>query len=177
MKVEVKVNGRDCVWDVDPGASLLDVLRDEGFVSVKRGCEEGACGACTVLLDGRRRNSCLLLAGQVHKRTLTTVEGLGTTQHPHPIQKAFVETGAVQCGFCTPGMILATKELLDRHPDPSDAQIKAALDGNLCRCTGYVKILDAVRLAATMLADEPSGKDKKKSAQKKKRAKRSGESR
>jgi carbon-monoxide dehydrogenase small subunit len=95
-----------------------------------------------------------MLAGQAHGHEITTVEGLGTTQNPHPIQKAFVETGAVQCGFCTPGMVLATKALLDRHPDPTDEQIRMALDGNLCRCTGYVKILDAVRLAAARLRGE-----------------------
>jgi aerobic-type carbon monoxide dehydrogenase small subunit (CoxS/CutS family) len=154
MEIEVTVNGQKKTWNVAPDALLLDVLRDEGYVSVKRGCGEGECGVCTILFDGQRRNSCLMLAGQAHGHEITTVEGLGTTQNPHPIQKAFVETGAVQCGFCTPGMVLATKALLDRHPDPTDEQIRMALDGNLCRCTGYVKILDAVRLAAARLRGE-----------------------
>ena len=161
MEINVTVNGNEQVWDVEPNALLLDVLRDKGYVSVKRGCEEGVCGACSILLDGKRRNSCLLFAGQAHGRHITTVEGLGTTQSPHPIQEAFVESGAVQCGFCTPGMILATKELLDAHPEPTEDQIREALDGNLCRCTGYVKILDAVRLAAQKLRKKtsPSARD------------------
>jgi aerobic-type carbon monoxide dehydrogenase small subunit (CoxS/CutS family) len=151
MKIKVKVNGKEHNWEVEPNAILLDVLRDQGYVSVKRGCEEGVCGSCAVLVDGKRRNSCIVFAGQVHNREITTVEGIGTIQEPHPIQEAFVEAGAIQCGFCTPGMILATKELLDNHPNPTEAQIKTALDGNLCRCTGYVKILDGVKLAAKKL--------------------------
>lgn len=151
MKIKVKVNGNEHNWEVEANAILLDVLRDHGYVSVKRGCEEGVCGSCAVLVDGKRRNSCIVFAGQVHKREITTVEGIGTIQEPHPIQEAFVEAGAIQCGFCSPGMILATKELLDNHPNPTEAQIKTALDGNLCRCTGYVKILDGVKLAAKKL--------------------------
>ncbi len=157
MKINITVNSRKHEWDIKPDAILLDVLRDNGYVSVKRGCEEGVCGSCAVLVDGKRRNSCILFAGQVHNREITTVEGLGDTHRPHPIQEAFVEAGAVQCGFCTPGMILATKELLDNHPDPDEARIKAALDGNLCRCTGYVKIIDAVKSAARK-CKERSGK-------------------
>ncbi|MCD6500359.1 MAG: (2Fe-2S)-binding protein [Deltaproteobacteria bacterium] len=151
MKLELTVNGKPCHWDIEPGALLLDVLREHGYTSVKRGCGEGVCGACTVLVDGKRQNSCLLLAGQMQGRTITTVEGLGTIDHPHPIQKAFVAAGAVQCGFCTPGMVLATKALLDETPEPTDEEIRRALDGNLCRCTGYVKILDAVHISVDAL--------------------------
>ena len=154
MKVRLSVNGKQCTWNVRPDQTLLDALRDHGYTSVKRGCEEGVCGACTVLVDGRRLNSCLLLAGQMEGRSVLTVEGLGSVQSPHPIQKAFVQAGAVQCGYCTPGMVLATKALLDQNPDPSEKEIRSALDGNLCRCTGYVKILDAVHLAVDMLQTE-----------------------
>jgi len=151
MKLELTVNGKPCHWEIEPGALLLDVLREHGYTSVKRGCGEGVCGACTVLVDGKRYNSCLLLAGQMHGRAVTTVEGLGTIDRPHPIQEAFVAAGAVQCGFCTPGMVLATKALLDENPDPTEDEIRRALDGNLCRCTGYVKILDAVHLSVDAL--------------------------
>ncbi len=161
MKVRFTLNGRPCTWEVQPDETLLDALREHGVTSVKRGCEEGVCGACTVLVDGKRLNSCLLLAGQIQDRSVLTVEGLGTVQSPHPIQEAFVKAGAVQCGYCTPGMVLATKALLDEKPDPSDRDIKTALDGNLCRCTGYVKILDAVKLAAQLIrtSDERDEQD------------------
>ena len=128
MRINLAVNGKRCTWDVNPGEVLLDVLRDKGYVSVKRGCGEGYCGVCTVLVDGKRYNACLLLVGQVHGRSVKTVEALGTTQNPHPIQQAFVDSGAVQCGFCTPGLVLTVKALLDRHPDPSEEQIRAALE-------------------------------------------------
>ena len=156
MLVKLKVNGTEHTWDVAPGATLLDVLREHGYVEVKKGCEEGMCGACTVLLDGVRVNSCLVLAGQAHLREVTTVRGLGTVASPHPIQEAFVEAGAVQCGFCTPGMVLSTHALLRDNPDPPEEEVRRALDGNLCRCTGYVKILDAVRLAAERMRDAGS---------------------
>ena len=132
----------------DPAETLLDLLRRLGYASVKRGCDEGDCGSCSILLDGRLMRACLLYAGQLHGREVTTVEGLGTAREPHPIQQAFVEAGAVQCGYCTPGMVLATKALLDAHAEPTEEQIRQGLDGNLCRCTGYVKILDGVRRAA-----------------------------
>ena len=141
----------------NPGDSLLDVLRREGFKGAKRGCETGDCGSCTVLLDGRPALACLLFAAQTHGRAVTTIEGLGTPADPHPIQEAFVTAGAVQCGFCIPGMILASKALLDEDPDPDEEAIRHALDGNLCRCTGYVKQVEAVRLAAKALQKKSKG--------------------
>jgi len=131
---------------------LLDVLRDLGYTEVKEGCREGACGSCLILLDGVLVNSCQVLAASALGRRITTVKGLGTIHQPHPIQEAFVETGAVQCGFCTPGMVLATFALLKSNPRPTERQIRHALDGNLCRCTGYVKIVEAVKLAAERMA-------------------------
>jgi aerobic-type carbon monoxide dehydrogenase small subunit (CoxS/CutS family) len=148
VDIHVNINGKAVVWKANPGENLLQVLRREGFSSVKRGCNQGDCGACTVLVDGQAQRACLLLAGQVEGRSLETVEGLGTPDEPHPLQQAFVERGAVQCGFCTPGMLLASKALLQENPAPSAEDVRAALDGNLCRCTGYVKIIAAVLDAA-----------------------------
>ena len=119
MEIRVKLNGEPQVWDINPGEILIDVLRSKGLLSVKRGCSEGDCGSCTVLVDGQAQRSCLLLAGQVNGRSITTVEALGTADSPHPLQEAFVQNGAVQCGFCTPGMLLAAKALLDGNPDPA----------------------------------------------------------
>ena len=153
MEIEVTINGTPQSLRIQPGDILLDVLRREGYLGVKRGCQEGACGTCSVLLDGWLVNSCLVFAGSVDGRTVTTIEGLGRPSEPHPLQQAFVDAGAVQCGYCIPGMILATKALLDRDPQPSDEAIYRALDGNLCRCTGYVKILDAVRNAAAQMME------------------------
>ncbi|MEW5694137.1 MAG: (2Fe-2S)-binding protein [Candidatus Hydrogenedentota bacterium] len=130
---------------IEPGDILLDVLRRNGYKGVKRGCGEGECGACIVLLDNKPVNSCLILAASVENREITTIEGLGSVDKPHPLQKAFVEKGAIQCGFCTPGIILVAKSLLDCNPNPTEEEIKKALDGNLCRCTGYVKIIEAVK--------------------------------
>ena len=138
----------------DPRTSLLDVLRGAGYKSVKAGCREGACGACTVLVDGKPRHSCQMPAVLAEGRELTTIEGLGAVDRPHPLQSAFVEVGAVQCGYCTPGAILSAKALLDQEPDPSRQEVVEALDGNLCRCTGYVKMLDAVLLAARQMREE-----------------------
>ncbi len=151
MEIRVRVNGKEETWEVAANTTLLDALVAHGHVEVKKGCEEGMCGACTVLLDGVRVNSCLLFAAQAHDREVTTVRGLGTVRDPHPIQEAFVEAGAVQCGYCTPGMVLSTHALLAENPDPSEEEIRRALDGNLCRCTGYVKIVEAVHLAAARL--------------------------
>ncbi|HLH46408.1 MAG TPA: (2Fe-2S)-binding protein [Acidimicrobiales bacterium] len=144
------VNGRpqevDHVWE---GESLLYLLRERlGLWGAKNACEQGECGSCTVLLDGEPVCSCLVAAGQAEGRDLVTVEGLAAEGEVSTVQDAFVRTGAVQCGFCTPGLIVATHELLRRNGSPSEAQIREALAGNLCRCTGYEKILDAVRLAA-----------------------------
>ncbi len=150
MRLECKVNGEnrevDGVWE---GESLLYVLRERmELPGSKNACEQGECGSCSVYLDGTLVCSCLVLAGQAEGREIVTVEGIAEGDELHPVQKAFVEAGAVQCGFCTPGLIVATHDLLHRNPEPSVVEIREALAGNLCRCTGYEKILDAVRLAS-----------------------------
>ncbi|MFC5950634.1 (2Fe-2S)-binding protein [Pseudonocardia lutea] len=150
MRIELTVNGTrreaDDVWE---GESLLYALRERlGLPGSKNACEQGECGSCTVYLDGVPVCSCLVAAGQAQGREVTTVEGLRDGDELGPVQRAFVEKGAVQCGFCTPGFLMSTKDLLDRNPTPSDPEIREALAGNLCRCTGYEKILDAVRAAA-----------------------------
>ncbi|HEV8649730.1 MAG TPA: (2Fe-2S)-binding protein [Actinomycetes bacterium] len=150
MRVTCTVNGEprdaDGVWE---GESLLWVLRERlGLPGSKNACEQGECGSCSVYLDGTLVCACLVLAGQAEGAEIVTVEGLAEGDELHPVQEAFVEAGAVQCGFCTPGLVVATHDLLRRNPDPHDAQVREALAGNLCRCTGYEKILDAVRLAA-----------------------------
>ena len=149
MRVELTVNGKRREADAWAGESLLYVLRERlGLPGSKNACEQGECGSCSVLLDGRLVCACLVLAAQADGHELVTVEGLGEEAGLHPVQEAFAETGAVQCGFCTPGFVVATAELLARNPRPSDDEIREALSGNLCRCTGYAKIFDAVRLAA-----------------------------
>ena len=150
MKISLRVNGEHRETEVWPGESLLYALRERlGLPGSKNACEQGECGSCSVLLDGVLVCACLVLAAQADGHELVTVEGLGRDGHLHPVQQAFAETGAVQCGFCTPGLIVATVDLLERHGQPSDDQIREALSGNLCRCTGYAKIFDAVRLAAS----------------------------
>jgi aerobic carbon-monoxide dehydrogenase small subunit len=130
---------------VEPWWTLLDVLRDQlELTGAKKGCDRGDCGACTVLLDGKPIVSCTTLAVQAHGRRVTTIEGLMSEGRPHPLQQAFVDHGAVQCGFCTPGMVLAAKALLDENPSPTEDDVREAIAGNLCRCTGYAKIVDAV---------------------------------
>jgi aerobic carbon-monoxide dehydrogenase small subunit len=147
--IELQVNQVPYRITVRPSATLLDVLRqDLGLKGTKRGCDQGHCGACTVLLDGKAVNACLLLAVEAHGKKITTIEGLSTGDRLHPLQEAFVEEGAIQCGFCTPGMILSGKALLDEIREPSEEEIREALSGNLCRCTGYVKIVKAVQRAA-----------------------------
>ncbi len=149
MRVELTVNGERHEADVWAGESLLYVLRERlGLPGSKNACEQGECGSCSVLLDGKLVCACLVLAAQADGHELVTVEGLGEDGGLHPVQDAFTETGAVQCGFCTPGLIVATADLLARNPSPSDDEIREALSGNLCRCTGYAKIFDAVKLAA-----------------------------
>ncbi len=149
VELELTVNGKACMLKIEPGERLIDVLRQRlGLTGTKEGCGEGECGACTVIMDGRTINSCVVLAIQAHGRDITTIEGVGNRIRPHPVQRAFVEEGAVQCGYCTPGMVLAAKALLDKNPDPSPQEIGAAMSGNLCRCTGYDKILRAVQRAA-----------------------------
>ncbi len=152
MKVGFTVNGERVEAEVDGRTRLLDLLRDRLFLTgAKEGCGEGECGACTVLIDGRAVNSCLVLAPQVDGKDVLTVEGLAPRGGMHPIQRAFVEKGAVQCGFCTPGFIMSTYALLQENPNPTDEDIKTALEGNLCRCTGYAKILEAVHYAAALM--------------------------
>ncbi|MGM1059534.1 (2Fe-2S)-binding protein [Saccharothrix sp. Mg75] len=151
MRVNVTVNGeRRTADDVWAGESLLFLLRERlGLPGAKNACEQGECGSCTVYLDDVPVCSCLVAAGQAHDREVRTVEGLADGDRLDPVQEAFVEAGAVQCGFCTPGLVVAAHDLLARVPRPSDPEIREALAGNLCRCTGYEKILDAVRLAAS----------------------------
>jgi aerobic-type carbon monoxide dehydrogenase small subunit (CoxS/CutS family) len=150
MLLKVKINGEDKVLTIATGERLLDLLRREGYFSVKEGCRQGNCGACVVLLDGRAVNSCMVFAARCEGCEIITAEGLGTPAHPHPLQEAFVNAGAVQCGYCTPGMLLSSRALLAENPAPSVEEIRTALDGNLCRCTGYVKIIKAVQDAAKM---------------------------
>ena len=150
MRVELAVNGEHREADVWAGESLLYVLRERlGLPGSKNACEQGECGSCSVLLDGKLVCACLVLAAQADGHEVVTVEGLGVDGELDPVQEAFAETGAVQCGFCTPGFVVATADLLERNPRPSDDEIREALSGNLCRCTGYAKIFDAVRLAAS----------------------------
>ncbi|MGY4707008.1 (2Fe-2S)-binding protein [Candidatus Bipolaricaulota sp. J31] len=148
MKIYFELNGEPRYVEIKPGEMLLDLLRRLGMKSVKEGCRTGECGACTVLLDGRPIRSCLTFAAKVKGHRITTLEGLGTPEEPHPLQEAFLETGAVQCGFCIPGMILVAYSLLSRNDHPTPEEVRGAIAGNLCRCTGYVKIVDAVLLAA-----------------------------
>ena len=159
MRVTVTVNGAErSADDVWPGESLLYLLRERlGLPGSKNACEQGECGSCTVYLDGEPVCSCLVAAGQAIDRDVVTVEGLASGQALHPVQEAFVEAGAVQCGFCTPGLVVAAHDVLARVPSPSDLEIREALAGNLCRCTGYENILDAVRLAASRASRSARG--------------------
>jgi aerobic carbon-monoxide dehydrogenase small subunit len=152
VKIALTVNGESHEADVWEGESLLFALRERlGLPGSKNACEQGECGSCSVLLDGTLVCACLVLAAQAEGHEIVTVEGLAGADGLHAVQEAFVEAGAVQCGFCTPGFVVATADLLQRSPDPSDDEIREALSGNLCRCTGYAKIFDAVRLAAERL--------------------------
>lgn len=149
VKVRFRVNARDVELDVDPMATLLDVLREQlGLTGTKKGCDVGDCGACTVLMDGKAILSCLTPVLQAAGKEITTVEGLADEGKLHPLQEAFIECGAVQCGFCTPGMLLSAKALLDQNPGTTREAIRVAISGNLCRCTGYRKIIDAIMLAS-----------------------------
>lgn len=146
------VNGRTHQTALNPNVTLLQALRQLGYLDVKNGCEKGDCGACAVLLEGEAVNSCLMLAWQADGMEILTNAGLGTLERPHPLQEAFANSGAVQCGYCTPGMIIAAKALLDENPQPSEQEILQALSGNLCRCTGYGQIVQAVQEAAAKMA-------------------------
>ena len=151
--VSVTVNGAPCAAEVDVRKTLADFLReDAGFTGVHVGCEHGVCGACSVLMDGEVVRSCILFAVQADGHEVVTVEGLGSGEGPGPLQQAFVDHHALQCGFCTPGMLLAAVDLLKRCPDPTEAQVREALSGNLCMCTGYTGIVRAVRAAAAQIA-------------------------
>ena len=149
MELKINVNGEPQTLYVEPRRLLVEVLREDlGLVGTKEGCASGMCGACTVLIDGRAVKSCLLLALQANGREVTTIEGLAPGEKLHPLQESFIEHGAIQCGFCTPGMILMAKSFLAENPSPDEEEIKAAMSGNLCRCTGYVKIVEAVKSAS-----------------------------
>ena len=152
IKVSINVNGINYCREIDPTVRLIDFLRDElKLKGTKEGCGEGECGACTVIVNGKTINSCLMLASSVNGKNVITIEGVSYKGKLHPIQEAFMEVGAVQCGYCTPGMILSAKALLDKNPNANEEEIKVALSGNLCRCTGYQKIIQAILLAESKL--------------------------
>ena len=152
MTTEIRfiLNNKSVALEVEAAELLVDMLRERfGLTGTKKACGTGDCGACTVIIDGEAVRSCILLAACVNGKSVLTIEGLGDADNVHPIQQAFVDAGAVQCGYCTPGMIMTAKALLDKNPDPTTEDIKEALSGNLCRCTGYTKIIKAVQMAAT----------------------------
>ena len=149
MKFKLYLNGQDCLVDTEPNRTLLDVLRtDLGLTGTKYGCGVGACGSCTVIIDGKAKCSCITLIGQTDGRQVETVEGLSEGERLHPLQESFVENHAIQCGYCTPGMLMSAKAFLDHHPSPSEEAIRVAISGNLCRCTGYKQIIKAIQHAA-----------------------------
>jgi carbon-monoxide dehydrogenase small subunit len=154
VEVQILVNGERMTASVEPQMTLLELLRDTwNLTGTKRGCDEGDCGACTILLDGEAVNSCLVLAVRADGHEVTTIEGLGTEENLHPLQAAFIEHSAIQCGFCGPGILITAKALLDSNPNPTDDEIRNALSGNLCRCTGYSKIVEAVLSASRVMAE------------------------
>jgi len=149
VPLRITVNGRPVEMEVDPAWTLLKVLREElKLTGTKKGCEQGDCGACTILVSGEAVNACLVLALQADGKTIETIEGLGAPENLHPLQKSFIKHGAVQCGFCSPGMLMSAKALLDKSPHPTVEEIKRGISGNLCRCTGYVKIIKAIQEAS-----------------------------
>ena len=154
MRIEMILNGVRRGFEIEPGDTLLELLRRKGYKGVKKGCETGDCGACAVLLDGRAVNSCLVLAARADGHEVTTVEGLERNGKLTALQEAFLDAGAVQCGYCTPGMLIAATALLNRNPNPSEEEIKEAISGNLCRCTGYVKQVEAIKLAVRRMEGE-----------------------
>lgn len=148
ISININVNGKDYELEIDEDKRLLDVLREDlGFTGVKEGCSEGECGACTVIMDGHTVNSCLVMAFQAHESTIVTIEGLMKDGELDPIQKAFINKGAIQCGYCTPGFILSARALLNKNKNPTREEIREAISGNLCRCTGYNKIVEAIEEA------------------------------
>ncbi|PNR96659.1 (2Fe-2S)-binding protein [Petrotoga sp. 9PWA.NaAc.5.4] len=160
MKIKFTINGEERTCDVNSTTRLLDVIRDDlKLTGTKEGCGKGECGACTVIMNDKLVTSCLVLAYQAEGADIITIEGLVKDDEMHPVQVAFIETGAVQCGFCTPGFILATKKLLDENPNPTEEEIKRGLSGNICRCTGYKKIIDAVKLASRKFLETKRGEE------------------
>jgi len=148
-QVRLTVNGKAYELDVQPGETLLELIREDlGLTGTKEGCGLGECGACTVIMDGKTVNSCLVLAAEADGKQITTIEGLADGDRLHPVQQAFIDHGGLQCGFCTPGMIMSAKALLDENQNPSDEEIRKGISGNLCRCTGYTKIIESIKAAA-----------------------------
>ncbi|RHR10339.1 (2Fe-2S)-binding protein [Pseudoflavonifractor sp. AF19-9AC] len=157
--ITIQLNGEPRAFTVGEQETLLHVLREKaGLTGAKKGCDLGECGACTVIMDGRAVNSCCVFAVSADGKRVETIEGIGTEEHPHPLQQAFIDAGAIQCGFCTPGMIMAAKALLDRNPHPTKEEVRQAMSGNLCRCTGYEKIEQAIGMAAEVVARYAQGK-------------------
>lgn len=164
-KVTLTINGEARTASVPPETTLLKMLRENfSLTGAKLGCDVGDCGACTVIVDGKSVNACLMLAGQVDGREVLTIEGLATPDRLHPIQKTFEDCGSLQCGFCGPGVIMSAKALLDENPDPTNAEIRDALSGNLCRCTGYTKMIQAVQEASKLMRSTPARRSAKTSA-------------
>lgn len=158
MKIKLTVNGTTHELMVSPWRTLLEVLREDlGLTGTKEGCGVGECGACTVIMDGHTVNSCILLAAAVDGKEITTIEGLAANGKLHPVQQAFIEEGGLQCGFCTPGMIMSAKALLDENPSPTDEEIKSSIAGNTCRCTGYTKIIASIKTAAGKMGVKQNG--------------------
>jgi len=162
LKIELTINGKKREVKTTTSTRLLDLIRDDlHLTGTKEGCGKGECGACTVIMNGELVVSCLVLALQADGAVITTIEGIGDDKCLDPVQEAFIETGAVQCGFCTPGMILAAKKLLEENPHPDEEEIKQGISGNLCRCTGYQKIIDAIKLVANRLSSSDNGRGEK----------------
>lgn len=159
IPISLTVDGRLRTFDVEPGATLLEVLRSEGFTSVKDGCSSGDCGACSVLLDGRVVNACFVFAAHADGSAVSTAAGLARSGELHPLQRALLDAGGVQCGYCTPGMLAAATDLLARSPHPTDAEVREALAGTLCRCTGFVKPVEAILRAAGQIEGQLEGDD------------------
>lgn len=156
MKINFTLNSKSVSCEVEPDRRLIDFLREEmGLIGTKEGCGKGECGSCTVLMNGKPVCSCLVLCAQINESNIVTIEGLQNGDELHPVQAAFIETGAVQCGFCTPGLVLSGVALLAKNPEPSEAEIRRAIAGNLCRCTGYTKVVDAIRLAGEQMRETP----------------------
>jgi aerobic-type carbon monoxide dehydrogenase small subunit (CoxS/CutS family) len=155
VDIVLNINSQTHQLAVQPDSLLVDILRDSlGLMGTKKGCGIGECGACTVLIDGKPVNSCLVLTLKTRGKEITTIEGVGSQDEPDPVQKAFVEKGAIQCGYCTPGLVLTSKALLAKNPKPDTGQIKEAIKGHLCRCTGYVQVVDAISAAAACCSDK-----------------------